>query len=306
VEVRGLSKRLGARQVLDGLSFTVERGEVFALVGSNGAGKTTTIETLEGYHVPDTGEVRVLGEEPRRAGRRLRARIGVMLQEGGLYPALSAREILRLFARYYAAPLDPDALLDTVGLAGAGKTPYRRLSGGEKQRLSLAAALIGRPDLLFLDEPTTGMDPGARQITWSLIREHQARGVTVLLTSHQMDEVERYADRVAVIDGGRLLALDTPLALRNADVAGIRTIRVRTRVPTAAAALAGLPSILSACADGPSTLFAETAAPAHALVELTGWARDADVELVELTVGDASLEDAVLRLTAAVAEKGRS
>jgi ABC-2 type transport system ATP-binding protein len=296
VEVAGLVKRFRGRCVVDELSFSVRRGELFALVGPNGAGKTTTVETLEGYHAPDEGRVRVLGQDPRRGGRALRSRIGVMLQDGGLYPALRPPEILSLFASYYEAPLDPESLLRAFGLTPSRRTPYRRLSGGERQRLSLAAAIIGRPEVLFLDEPTAGMDPQARQHTWSIIREQQARGVTVLLTTHHMDEVERLADRVAVINRGRLLALDTPAGLRRAGAAGTRTLRLRAHDGLQPEALDGLRTVQNVRADGSGGLLAETDIPAEALVELTRWARDAGVALTQLTVGDTSLEDAYLRL----------
>ncbi len=297
LEVDGVVKRFGGRTVIDGLTFSVRRGEVFTLLGPNGAGKTTTLEMLEGYQAPDGGRVRVLGEDPQRGGRALRARLGVMLQEGGIYPTLRPPEVLRLFAHYYENPLDPEDLLQTVGLEASRRTPFRRLSGGEKQRLSLAAALIGRPEVLFLDEPTAGMDPHARQATWALIREQQERGVTIMLTTHYLDEAERLADRVAIIDHGRLLALDTPFGLRNAGTAGTRTLRLRLRDPLDPAALAGVGALRNVHTEGPGMLIAETDRPADALAEVTAWARDAGVALTELVVGDASLEDAFLRLT---------
>ncbi|HEV2582939.1 MAG TPA: ABC transporter ATP-binding protein, partial [Ktedonobacteraceae bacterium] len=171
VVVENLTKRYGANTVVDQLSFTVQRGEIFALLGPNGAGKTTTIETLEGYRRPDVGNVRVLGLDPIREARALKPRIGVMLQQDGLYPGLTAREVVQLFAGYFRSPQHPDTLLDRLGLQHAKKTRYRRLSGGEKRRLALAVTLVGNPSLLFLDEPTTGMDPQARLATWEIIRE---------------------------------------------------------------------------------------------------------------------------------------
>jgi ABC-2 type transport system ATP-binding protein len=170
ISVVGLEKRYGTTQAVDGLSFDVRRGEVFGLLGPNGAGKTTTVEILEGYRAPDAGEARVLGLDPVRDGRSLRPRIGVMLQEGGLYPGLKALELLRLFASYYDDAEDPEALLRTIGLEDKANAPVRRLSGGQAQRLSLACALIGRPAVVFLDEPTAGMDPHARSTTWQLVR----------------------------------------------------------------------------------------------------------------------------------------
>src|SRR5947209_289715 len=213
ISVVGLEKHYGAIHAVDGLSFDVRAGEVFGLLGPNGAGKTTTVETLEGYRTPDAGAVRVLGLDPVRDGARLRPRIGVMLQEGGLYPGLKPLELLRLFAAYYDDPEDPEGLLDTVGLHDTMTTPVRRLSGGQAQRLSLACALIGKPAVVFLDEPTAGMDPHARATTWQLVRDLRDRGVTVLLTTHAMDEAEQLCDRVAIVTGGRLAALGSPAEL---------------------------------------------------------------------------------------------
>jgi ABC-2 type transport system ATP-binding protein len=213
VLVEGLVKSYDSRRVVDGLSFRVEAGELFALLGPNGAGKTTTVEILEGYRQADGGMVRVFELDPALDGARLKPRIGLMLQEGGIYPAARPIDVLRLFASFYREPLDVEALLRQVGLEGAARTRVRHLSGGQKQRLSLALALIGRPELLFLDEPTAGMDPQARQTTWELIRSLKREGVTILLTTHFMDEAEQLADRVAIIDQGRLLALDAPAAL---------------------------------------------------------------------------------------------
>src|SRR5215470_13112703 len=196
ISVAGLEKHYGDTRALDGISFSIASGEVFGLLGPNGAGKTTTVETLEGYRRPDRGRVRVLGLDPIRDGRRLRPRIGVMLQEGGLYPGIRPLEALRLFASYYDDPDDPERLLDVVGLRDAEHTLVRRMSGGQQQRLSLALALVGRPTLLFLDEPTAGMDPHARATTWALIRDLRDHGATVVLTTHAMQEAEELCDRV--------------------------------------------------------------------------------------------------------------
>src|SRR5579885_970022 len=221
IVVDTLSKSYGQNRVVNELTFRVRQGEVFALLGPNGAGKTTTIETLEGYRAPDSGAVRVLGLDPIRQGRELKPRIGVMLQQDGLYPGLSAREVLNLFAGYYEKPRAVDELLARVGLVEAARTRYRRLSGGQKRRLALAVALVGNPQLVFLDEPTTGMDPQARLATWDIVRELKRSGVTVLLTTHLMDEAERSADRVAIIDHGRLIALDTPAGLTGVQDANV-------------------------------------------------------------------------------------
>src|SRR5215472_5224383 len=216
VEVRDLVKNYGGRSVVDGLSFSVEQGEVFALLGPNGAGKTTTVEILEGYRRADAGFVRVLGLDPSRQGSDLKPNIGLMLQQGGLFPQITAREALRLFAAFYPEAEDPDALLDQLQLREAANTRFRQLSGGQKQRLSLGLALVGKPRLVFLDEPTAAMDPQARRDTWSIIRSLRDRGTTVLLTTHFMDEAEQLANRVAIVDRGRLVALDSPTRLRHA------------------------------------------------------------------------------------------
>src|SRR6476660_5135173 len=210
VTVAGLEKRYGTTGAVGGLDFEVARGEVFGLLGPNGAGKTTTVEILEGYRRPDAGSVRVLGGDPHSDAARLRAQVGVMLQEGGLYPGLRPLELLRLYAAFYDDADDPERLLDVVGLRDAAGTTVRRLSGGQAQRLSLAAALIGRPRLRFLDEPTAGMDPRARADTWELVRGLRAGGATVVLTTHYMDEAEQLCDRLAILDRGRIVAGGTP------------------------------------------------------------------------------------------------
>ena len=298
--VRGLTKRYAGRAVVDGLSFDVARGEIFALLGPNGAGKTTTVEILEGYRAPDAGEVRVLGLDPARQGAALKPRIGLMLQDGGVYPSMRPLEALRLFAAFYPRPADPVELLDRVGLRGAARTRYRQLSGGEKQRLSLALALVGNPELVFLDEPTAQMDVRARQATWETIRGLIARGATVLLTTHDMEEAERLADRVAIVDGGRLRALDSPTALgRRAGPAGVG-FRARPGVR-----LDGLAAAVGARRTGedrPGEYFLEldaAATPAD-VAALATWLAERDVLASELWVGPgrASLEDVFLRLTA--------
>jgi ABC-2 type transport system ATP-binding protein len=282
---------------VDDLSFTVRAGEIFALLGPNGAGKTTTIETLEGYRVPDSGTVRVLGLDPLRQGRELKPRVGVMLQQDGLYPGLSAREVLKLFAGYYEKPYAVDELLARVGLVEAARTRYRRLSGGQKRRLALAVALVGNPQLVFLDEPTTGMDPQARLATWDIVRELKKSGVTVLLTTHLMDEAERLADRVAIIDHGRLIALDTPAGLTGVQDATV----VRFVAPTGldCAQLAQLPAARKAEEIRPGSYVIETESAPALLAELTAWLRDRKITLSELRVGHGSLEDLFLRLTGA-------
>src|SRR5579875_1222435 len=210
VSVEDLGKAYGGRWVVDGLSFAVNRGEVFALLGPNGAGKTTTIEILEGYRTPDRGAARVLGLDPARDHASLMRRVGLMLQQGGIYPSIRVREVLQLFSHFYPNALDPQQLLEDFGLKEVAASRYRQLSGGQQQRLSLALALIGRPELVFLDEPTGGKDPQARRVTWELIRQLRADGVSVVLTTHFLDEAEQLADTVIVMDSGRIVAQGTP------------------------------------------------------------------------------------------------
>lgn len=295
IVVDNLTKTYGSHKVVDQLQFTVHRGEVFALLGPNGAGKTTTVETLEGYRVPDVGSVRVLGLNPIRESKALKPQIGVMLQQDGLYPGLTAREVLHLFAGYYRQPQPIDALLERVGLSAAAKTRCRRLSGGQKRRLALAVALVGNPLLVFLDEPTSGMDPQARLATWEIIRDLKRNGVTVLLTTHLMDEAERLADRVAIIDHGRLIALDTPGALTGTQNANV--VRFVAPAGLDCAKLAGLPSASKAEEVRPGSYVIETAAAPSLIAELTAWLRDEGITLSELRVGHGSLEDLFLRLT---------
>jgi ABC-2 type transport system ATP-binding protein len=214
VSVAGLVVRYGSRTAVDGLSFEARPGEVFAVLGPNGAGKTSTVETLEGYRVPAAGRVRVLGLDPRADHAALVARMGVMLQGGGLYPSLTPRQALWLFARLYPNPLDPAMLLRRLGLEVVARTPVRRLSGGERQRLSLALALVGRPEVLFLDEPTAGVDPEGRLVVRSLVAEERDRGCCVVLTTHELAEAEHLADRVLILVGGKAAAEGTVEELR--------------------------------------------------------------------------------------------
>ncbi len=295
IVVDNFCKSYDSRRVVDQLQFTVHSGEVFALLGPNGAGKTTTVETLEGYRTPDQGSVRVLGLDPIREAQALKPQIGVMLQQDGLYPGLTAREVLRLFAGYYQHAQDVAALLERVGLTAAAKTRCRRLSGGQKRRLALAVALIGNPRLLFLDEPTAGMDPQARLATWEIIRELKQQGATVLLTTHLMDEAERLADRVAIIDHGRLIALDTPEMMTGAQNATV--VRFAAPAGLDCAKLAALPSAKKAEEVRPGNYVIEAESIPALLVELTAWLRDNNITLSELRVGHGSLEDLFLRLT---------
>jgi ABC-2 type transport system ATP-binding protein len=296
IEVRGLEKHYGGRAAVAGLSITIESGEVFGLLGPNGAGKTTTVEILEGYRRADAGTARVLGLDPDRDGARLRPHIGVMLQEGGLYPGLRPLETLRLFADLYPDPDDPERLLELVGLADSRRTYVRRLSGGQRQRLSLALALVGRPSVLFLDEPTAGMDPRARATTWQLVRDLRDTGVTVVLTTHHMDEAEHLCDRLAIIDRGRIVAEGTPADVTRAGAGDLRfTTGPGLDLPALAVAL-DLP-VDAVTEERPGDYAVRAPASPDLIATLTGWMRDKDVTLLELRTERATLEEVFLRLT---------
>ncbi|MGW0519358.1 ABC transporter ATP-binding protein [Crossiella sp. NPDC003009] len=213
IEVANLHKRYGDRVAVADVSFQVECGEIFGILGRNGAGKTTTVECLTGLRVPDGGRLSVLGLDPTADGDRLRSRVGVQLQEAALPDKLRVGEAVELYASFYPDPADPVALLDALGLAEHRRTPFKKLSGGQKQRLSIALALIGNPEIAVLDELTTGLDPQARRDTWRLIEQVRERGVTILLVTHFMAEAERLCDRLAVIEAGRVVAVDTPAGL---------------------------------------------------------------------------------------------
>jgi ABC-2 type transport system ATP-binding protein len=213
VEVIDLVMRYGSVTAVDGLDLVVRPGTVTAILGPNGAGKTTTIETCEGFRSPQSGTVRVLGLDPVSQGHLLRPRVGVMLQSGGAWSGARSYEMLRHIASLHAHPLDVDLLIERLGMGSYGTTPYRRLSGGQQQRLSLAMAIVGRPELLFLDEPTAGLDPAARRSTWELIDELRSSGVTTVLTTHFMDEAEALSDQIHIVDEGRVIASGTPQAL---------------------------------------------------------------------------------------------
>jgi ABC-2 type transport system ATP-binding protein len=297
IEVAGLSKRYGAVRALDGLSLTVEPGEVFGLLGPNGAGKTTTVEILEGYRPADAGEVRVLDLDPWHEGPRLRPKIGVMLQDGGLYPGIRPLEALALFASYYDEPDDPERLLDVVGLREAEHTLVRRMSGGQYQRLSLALALIGRPSLVFLDEPTAGLDPRARATTWDLVRELRDHGATVVLTTHAMDEAEQLCSRLAIIDHGRMVGYGTPSELTAS--AAVEEMRFSAPPDLDRAALAVALGLDAGRVrePRPGDYVVDVAATPVLIATLAAWLRDRDVTLGDLHAGRGSLEAVFLRLT---------
>jgi len=254
VVVRGLHKHYGETRAVDGLDLQVEPGEVFAVLGPNGAGKTTTVEILEGHRHRDSGEVSVLGVDPARADRHWRSRIGIVLQDAGDQAELTVSEVIRHFAEYYPTPRDADEVIDAVGLTEKAGTRTRQLSGGQRRRLDVALGIVGRPELLFLDEPTTGFDPEARRAFWELIRGLRKDGTTILLTTHYLDEAENLADRVAVIRDGRVLALDTPKNLggRAASEATVRWIENGAHRELATSAPTRVVSELTARLAGPS------------------------------------------------------
>jgi ABC-2 type transport system ATP-binding protein len=296
VEIRGLEKRYGDRVALAGIDLTIDDGEIFGLLGPNGAGKTSTVEILEGYRTYDSGTVRVLGADPHADAAMLRTQVGVMLQEGGLYPGLKPLELLRLYAAFYDDADDPERLLDVVGLRDAAGTAIRRLSGGQAQRLSLAAALIGRPRLLFLDEPTAGMDPRARADTWELVRGLRAGGATVVLTTHYMDEAEQLCDRLAILDRGRIVAGGTPAEVTADAVEPCTRFTVAGTVDVTA--LTGFLDRSVTADDTRVGEYSVAGAPSPALVaQLAAWLADAGIQVVELRTGSASLEEVFLRLT---------
>lgn len=293
VVVDGLVKRYGRTTAVDGLSFSVNRGEVFALLGTNGAGKTTTIEVLEGYRRPTSGRVSILGADPSRESASLKARIGVMLQDNGLYLTITPLEALRLWARFYPRSRHPEELLELVGLSEAANTRYRRLSGGQKRRLALALALVGYPDLVFLDEPTAGLDPEARRAAWEIVRSLRSAGTTVLLATHYLDEAERLADRVAILRNGRLAAYGELGTLLPND----ESVRVRTEVAVPDSLYDSLPAVDGVRHEPDGITVLDTARPRDVVAEVAAVLRDAKITAREITVGRRSLEDLFFDLT---------
>jgi ABC-2 type transport system ATP-binding protein len=280
VEVRGLRKSYGSVEAVRGIDFTHEEGEVLALLGPNGAGKTTTVEILEGYRKRTAGEVRVLGEDPGQAGPSFRARIGIVLQSSAVYPTFSVREMLELFAGYYPAPRNPEEVLDLVGLRDKRDARVRSLSGGQLRRLDLGLALVGNPELLFLDEPTTGFDPAARRQAWETIRGLRALGTSILLTTHYLEEAQAIADRVVILRGGRIVAIGPP-----ADLLGERSdVEIRYR-------------------RNGEVVVLRTGEPTRVLHDLTSEALARGDELEDIQVTRRTLEDLYLELTAEEADE---
>ncbi|MEU4153608.1 ABC transporter ATP-binding protein [Streptomyces sp. NPDC026659] len=293
IEVTDLRKSYGGRTVVDGVSFAVEEGEIFGVLGPNGAGKTTTVECVEGLRVPDAGRVRVTGLDPVADHAEVARVLGAQLQQSELQPKLTVREALELYASFYPAPADWRTLAERLDLTDRLDTRFARLSGGQQQRLFIALALIGRPRVVVLDELTTGLDPRARRDTWQLIEEVRASGVTVLLVTHFMEEAQRLCDRIAVIDKGRVAALDTPAGLIRRS-AGATVISFTPSAPLDDADLSALPGLASvAHKDGRITL-SGTDATVDAVLTLLARHR---VTAHQLRVSDATLDDAFLDLT---------
>ena len=291
--------RYGDTRAVDGLSLTVERGTVTAVLGPNGAGKTTTLETCEGFRAAQQGTVRVLGLDPVRERHALLPRIGVMLQSGGAWSGVRAVEMLEHVARLHAHPLPVPMLVERLGLAECGRTPYRRLSGGQQQRLGLAMAVVGRPELVFVDEPTAGLDPAARRTTWELVEELKADGVTVVLTTHYMEEAERLADTVHVIDHGRVVATGSPFELTRAR--GQATIRLVVTEPFPPEAPESLRATLGSGTEvteiNQQSLLITGPADASTLAKVSAWCEEQGVLPESLSLGQRTLEDVFLQIT---------
>ena len=294
VELRGLRKSYGSNEAVRGIDLRVERGEVFALLGPNGAGKTTTVEILEGHRSRSGGEVSVLGHDPGHNERALKERLGIVLQQTGVDEYLTVREVVGMVAGYYPRPRDVEEVLMLTGLGDQADRRVKKLSGGQKRRVDLAVALAGDPELLFLDEPTTGFDPSARRQAWETIRGLASLGKTVFLTTHFMDEAQALADRLAIIADGMIVATGSADELIGA---GSTDTRIRFRLPETAQ----LPDTFEARRDI-SAWELETDTPTRTLHELTEWALGTETELLDLEVTRRSLEDVYLQLTAEAAE----
>jgi ABC-2 type transport system ATP-binding protein len=296
VRLRGVSKRYGSLTAVASLDLEVHRAEVLALLGPNGAGKTTTVEMCEGFLKPDSGTIEILGLDPSSDNARLRARIGVMLQGGGGYPAARAGEMLELVAAYSADPLDPRWLLDTLGLTDAARTTYRRLSGGQQQRLALACALVGRPELVFLDEPTAGMDAHARLVVWELIDDLRRDGVTVVLTTHQLKEAEELADRLVIIDHGVAVAAGTPAELMRSGAEDQLRFTAPRRLDLSLL-ISALPEDYRASEVATGEYLVEGHIDPQVLATVTAWCARLNVLATDMRVEQRSLEDVFLDLT---------
>ncbi len=293
IEVQGLVKRYGEHTVVDGVSFAVEQGEIFGILGPNGAGKTTTVECVEGLRRPDAGDLRVCGIDPRRDTGELRELLGAQLQESQLPDKLRVGEAMELYSSFYRDPADWRQLLDVLGLAGKRDTQFRRLSGGQKQRLSIALALVGTPRVAVLDELTTGLDPQARRDVWELIDDIRDRGVTILLVTHFMAEAERLCDRIALIDAGRVVAMDSPAGLVST-VDDTQRIRFRPSAPLDHALLTALPEVSAVERAGSQLVVTGTGNLLHAVTSVL--ARN-QVVAADLRLEQTTLDDAFVALT---------
>ena len=291
IEVKGLVKRYGDLTAVGGVDLVIETGEVFALLGPNGAGKTTSVEILEGHREADEGDISVLGFDPATGGREYRERIGIVLQEGSVERELSVREALTIYGGMYPKRLPAADVITMVGLQEKADVRIKTLSGGQQRRLELALGLVGDPDLIFLDEPTTGFDPSARRQAWGILENLKSLGKTILLTTHYMDEAQHLADRIAIIDHGRIVAEGTPETLGGRDGGGAV---IRFSLPEGAG-VADLP-FQGARIKG-TTVEVDTKSPTRALYDLTSWAVDRGLELDQLAVDRPSLEDVYLELT---------
>lgn len=296
VRLRGVTKRYGSITAVDGLDLDVYRAEVLALLGPNGAGKTTTVEMCEGFLRPDAGTIEILGMDPAAHNTRVRERIGVMLQGGGGYPAARAGEMLDLVAAYSADPLDPKWLLDILGLTDVARTTYRRLSGGQQQRLALACAVVGRPELVFLDEPTAGMDAHARIVVWDLIDALRRDGVTVVLTTHQLTEAEQLADRLVIIDHGVAVASGTPAELMRTGAENQLRFSAPPKLDLTLLVTA-LPESYRASETTPGEYLVEGHVDPQVLATVTAWCARLNVLATDMRVEQRSLEDVFLDLT---------
>ncbi|MBN3508073.1 MULTISPECIES: ABC transporter ATP-binding protein [Mycolicibacterium] len=296
VLLRGVSKRYGSTTAVANLDLDVQRAEVLALLGPNGAGKTTTVEMCEGFIRPDGGRVEILGLDPVADNAQLRERIGVMLQGGGGYPAAKAGEMLNLVASYAADPLDPAWLMDTLGLTESARTTYRRLSGGQQQRLALACAVVGRPELVFLDEPTAGMDAHARIVVWELIDALRRDGVTVVLTTHHLTEAEELADRIVIIDHGVAVATGTPAELTRSGAENQLRFSAPRKLDLSLLT-AALPENYKATETAPGEYLVEGHIDPQVLATVTAWCARLDVLATDMRVEQRSLEDVFLDLT---------
>ena len=293
IEVKDLLKRYGDRNVVDGISFTVREGEIFGVLGPNGAGKTTTVESIAGLRTPDAGSIRVLGLDPQRDNAELRQRLGVQLQDSELPEAIRVWEALDLYSSFYDDPADWEQLLVELGLTEKRDAPYGKLSGGQRQRLSIALALVGNPQAAILDELTTGLDPQARRDTWQLIEDVRARGVTILLVTHFMEEAERLCDRLALIDSGRVVALDTPAGIASR-INVEQRVRFRPSSPIDERILTELPEVRSVIRNGPMV----TVSGSGKLVQaVTSVLTRNQIVVDDFRIEQADLNDAFIALT---------